>query len=132
MNTPEPKQKTNGSWHNLHAGIWLIGLAILAWRGWWWPGILVLVGISMILEALLRQSEPKAFEPEKPPSPPAPVVAAPLMAAPAEPVSEHRLDLLPATCPQCGGPVRGPEVKWTGPRSANCPYCGGNLPMGKG
>ena len=45
--------------------------------------------------------------------------------------TEHRLHLLPATCPSCGGPTRGHEVKWTGPQSADCPYCGINLPMKK-
>ena len=43
--------------------------------------------------------------------------------------AEHRLELLPATCPNCGGPLRGDNVKWTGAQSADCPYCGTNLPM---
>ena len=43
--------------------------------------------------------------------------------------SGRRLDLLPSTCPHCGGPLHGDQVKWTGPQSANCPYCGLNLPM---
>jgi primosomal protein N' len=38
---------------------------------------------------------------------------------------------LPQVCPSCSGPIRGHEVKWTGPQSANCPYCGTNLPMNK-
>jgi hypothetical protein len=43
--------------------------------------------------------------------------------------TEHRLELLPSTCPKCGGPVHGDNVKWTGAQSADCPYCGLNLPM---
>ena len=43
--------------------------------------------------------------------------------------AEHRLELLPATCPNCGGPLHGDDVKWTGAQSADCPYYGTNLPM---
>jgi hypothetical protein len=42
---------------------------------------------------------------------------------------EHRPELLPSICPQCGGPLHGNNVKWTGAQSADCPYCGVNLPM---
>lgn len=52
----------------------------------------------------------------------------PLPAAKSAP-GEHRLELLPATCPNCGGPLHGDNVKWTGAQSADCPYCGMNLPM---
>lgn len=41
----------------------------------------------------------------------------------------HRLELLPATCPSCGGLIHGDHVQWTGTQSAECPYCGINLPM---
>ena len=43
--------------------------------------------------------------------------------------SGHRLELLPSVCPNCGGPLHGDNVKWTGPQSADCPYCGTNIPM---
>ena len=48
---------------------------------------------------------------------------------PAAPAGGHRLELLPATCPDCGAALHGDTVKWTGPQSADCPYCGMNLPM---
>jgi hypothetical protein len=32
--------------------VFLMGLAILALTGWWWPGILILLGIASILGAL--------------------------------------------------------------------------------
>jgi len=35
-------------------GIWLIGIAVLAVTGWWWPGIMVLVGLSAIFGAISR------------------------------------------------------------------------------
>ncbi len=50
MSKHKEKQKITGPWHNVQGAIWLIGLAIIAWQGWWWPGILVLVALSMILE----------------------------------------------------------------------------------
>jgi hypothetical protein len=132
MSDHEQKPKLVGPWRNLHAAVWLIGLAILAWQGWWWPGILVLVGISLIIEAILMRYAPQAFEmPERPqpaqPPPPAP----PAPAAPAPQVSEHPLERLPSMCAKCGGPIRGHEVKWTGPQSADCPYCGANIQMEK-
>ncbi|MFX1318757.1 MAG: hypothetical protein ACFE9D_10240 [Promethearchaeota archaeon] len=31
---------------------------------------------------------------------------------------------LPAECPRCDAPLKYNEVQWTGPRQAECPYCG--------
>jgi hypothetical protein len=123
-----------GPWRSMHTAVWLIGIAILFWKGWWWPGILVLVAISMILEALLSQMAPQAFEPEEPAGTPQAMPQAlpgPVPATPPAPATEHRLELLPAACPNCSGPIRGHEVRWTGPQSTDCPYCGTNLPMKK-
>ena len=39
-------------WGGIMGGIWLIGIAVLAVTGWWWPGIMVLVGISALLGGL--------------------------------------------------------------------------------
>jgi len=119
----EDKPKLAGPWRSIHGAIWMIGLAILFWKGWWWPGILILVAISSIAEALIRQYAPDAVEKAEQPAT-APVT-------PASPVPEHHLELLPTTCPNCGGPIRGHEVKWTGAQSADCPFCGANLPMKK-
>lgn len=127
MSDREQKPKLVGPWRSLHGAIWMIGLAILFWRDWWWPGILVLVGISMAIEGILMQFAPQAFEKPEQAEPIPPTSAAPVQAI--SPTLEHRLELLPAACPRCGGPIRGHEVKWTGPQSADCPYCGANLPM---
>ena len=129
MGKHEQKRKLVGPWRNLHGAVWLIGLAILAWQGWWWPGILVLVAISLVLEAGLKRYAPQAFEKAEPPSSPSPVSIPPVSASPAPPPAEHRFELLPSVCAKCGGPIRGHEVKWTGRQSADCPYCGANLPM---
>ncbi|MFX0168244.1 MAG: hypothetical protein ACFE89_02705 [Candidatus Hodarchaeota archaeon] len=31
---------------------------------------------------------------------------------------------LPEECPECDAPLKYNEVKWVGPRRAECPYCG--------
>lgn len=103
--------------------------------GRWWPGILILVGLSMLLGALFEDRSPQPPQdlppvkaPMTPPNP-APIVTNMISVTP-EPT--HRADLLPATCPHCGGPVRSHEVKWTGKQSAACAYCGSDLVMKKG
>jgi hypothetical protein len=132
----EEKPKLTGPWRSIHGAIWLIGLAILAWKGWWWPGILVLIAISSIAESLIRQYAPDATEkaeqspvPPFPPMPPVPPVISPAVQTVSP--SEHHPELLPTNCPKCGGPTRGHEVRWTGPQLADCSYCGANLPMKK-
>jgi hypothetical protein len=129
MSKNKEKPKLVGPWRNLHGAVWLIGLAILAWQGWWWPGILVLVALSSALEALLMIYAPQAFEKVVQP---ATITAEAAAGSPSPQVAEHRLELLPSVCPTCGGPIRGHEVKWTGPQSADCPYCGANLSMTPG
>jgi hypothetical protein len=140
MSKKEPKKKLVGPWRGLHAAIWLVGLYILLSHNNIFPGILVLLAISAVYEGLLAKYAPHAFEEEPPTIPeaaeavePAPVQpipsAAPASISPA--AQEHRLELLPQVCPNCNGPIRGNNVKWTGPQSADCPYCGSNLPMSK-
>ena len=41
-------------WRSFHNAFWLIGLAILFFWGHWWPGILILVGLSILLEGFFR------------------------------------------------------------------------------
>jgi hypothetical protein len=133
MSKDENKQKLVGPWRSIHAAVWLIGLAILFYTGNWWPGILVLIAISAIVEAMIKRYVPTAVEPEQPAQSPAAPTVAPAASTPLPPAPrEHRLELLPSQCPGCGGPIRGHEVKWTGAQSADCPYCGVNLPMAKG
>jgi hypothetical protein len=134
MGNSEPKKKLVGPWRSLQAVIWLVGLYILASHSWWWPGILLLVGISVLYEGLVQRLAPYAFEeqtPDEAPKPRAEMPPEPARSTSAMPVQEHRIDLLPQICPSCNGPIRGHEVRWTGPQSANCPYCGTNLPMNK-
>jgi hypothetical protein len=94
-------------WQKIQSAIWLIGLAIIAWRGWWWPGMLVLIAISGLVQAVIalylnRQKEQKTLVVER---------------------ERH----LPAVCPNCGGPIDSAKVRWTGAYTAACPYCGTTL-----
>jgi hypothetical protein len=136
MSQEKRRKKPVGPWRTIHGALWLIGLAILAWQDWWWPGILVLVALSVLLEVLLKRIAPQDFEEELQPAPepqqlPEQQPASPATSTPPTPAVEHRLELLPSECPKCSGPIRGHEVKWTGAQSADCPYCGANLPMAK-
>ncbi len=104
------KERLAGPWRQVHSAIWLIGLAILFWTGWWWPGILVLIAISGLTQAAIqlivdRQEARQAAAAEE----------------------KAKRDWLPAKCPQCGAPISAAEVKWTGDTTADCPYCGSNL-----
>jgi hypothetical protein len=109
--------------------VWLIGLAILALKGWWWPGILVLVAISTLVEAAFpREEKEKADNAEEIPGNTG--QSATTYTAPAPMASNTpRLDLLPTNCPRCGAPLHGVDVKWTSDRSADCPFCGSHLPL---
>lgn len=35
-------------------GVFLIGLGVLAYTGWWWPGILLIIGLAASAELILR------------------------------------------------------------------------------
>ncbi|HNN13412.1 MAG TPA: hypothetical protein PKL78_07635 [Anaerolineales bacterium] len=118
--------------HRFGGWIWwaLLGFLFFGGNGHWWPGILVLIGLFVLFGSLFREERPSEpppapidpFDPKPFAPPPAPKPAPP---PPAEPY--HRADLLPATCPNCGGPVRSGEVKWTSSHSAACSYCGSNI-----
>jgi len=96
-----------GPWRQIQSAIWLIGLAILAWQGWWWPGILVLVAISGLTQALIGQYLTQTTEKQA--------------------LVQTRELGLPENCPNCGGPIDATKVKWTGNHTAVCPFCGAKL-----
>jgi hypothetical protein len=131
----------HSSMPGIHSGIWLIGLAILFFTGLWWPGILVLVGISMVLQWIFSESSTQTRFEQAPQPAPRPVIQTPAAASTPAPQAApivtppaalyHPVQLLPPTCSHCGGPVRAYEVKWTGARSAVCAYCGSGLTLKK-
>jgi hypothetical protein len=129
---------------NINAAVWLIGLGILWLTDLWWPGILILVGISMLVQVMVGQGEREEIgtpvtapvSPSEPVQEPAdhPEPEDELWAdeedtaeTPAflHPVEEKNETLLPAKCPTCGGPVaeNAHKVTWMGARTAKCPFC---------
>lgn len=124
---------------NLIAGIWLIGLGLLFLFNFVWPGVLILIGLTMIVTALMQ--------PEKQEMPPAVPAAAPVnemssIAAPVEAIEEplppalaeraeqlYNQSLLPETCPACGGPIKqnANQVVWEDGITAVCPFCANKL-----
>ena len=41
----------------LKAAVWLLGLGVIALFDLWWPGILILVGISILVETLFKDMD---------------------------------------------------------------------------
>ncbi len=99
-------------WKKVQSAIWLIGLAILFYTGWWMPGILVLVAISGLTQAGLK-------------------VLADRQAAQAQTAAAARAAALavPANCPTCGAAINASAVTWTGATTAHCPYCKAAIPL---
>lgn len=126
------KTSARKPWKNVHAAIWLIGLAIIALNDWWWPGILFLVAISLISQSIIQMLSPKGIEKtetnEDEEQRILREVNTEIFNAQSQQAaySTHRL---PSECPKCGAPIRGDDIRWTGPQSADCPYCGANLPL---
>jgi hypothetical protein len=126
--TPDKKQEEDdlpAHWKSVQGAIWMLGLALLAWKGWWWPGILVLVAISGLTQAglqwyLSRQKAAAQTSPQVQSSP-SPSPADPSAGSPN--LDAQRAAWLPPVCPQCGAPLGAGVVHWTGPDTGNCPYC---------
>ncbi len=126
---------------NLNAAIWLIGLGILWLTGLWWPGILILVGVSMLVQALVRNqagdepevitttTAPLSDEPKAPAEPANPDVWADEKAETPSFIEKDQLKgnpaVLPEKCPACGGPIgeNAHKVVWMGEHTARCPFC---------
>jgi hypothetical protein len=107
MSDTKEKAELSGVWKEVHGAIWLIGLAILAWRGWWWPGILVLVAISGLAQTLLARYQDQTMAQQT--------------------LVQTRTRGLPENCPSCGGPLDAAKIKWSGETTALCPFCGSNI-----
>ena len=129
----------NDRTRNIQAAIWLIGIGVLALSNQWWPGILVLVGISMVVGAFSTRCQ--RFNPSPPPvapdwqSTPAemPDNPAPEPMPVAAPVPEqpvYNLNWLPNTCPQCGAPLNVKGVQALDDRTAVCPFCSSKIHRG--
>ena len=101
-------------WNRIQGAIWLVGLAVLAWKGWWWPGILVLVAMSGLTEAAIQVYLSRRNE-------------AGVQVIQEQQLARERGEWLPDVCPNCGAPLSVSSVHWSGPNTADCPYCNANL-----
>jgi hypothetical protein len=125
---------------SVQSGIWLIGIGVLLLTGYWWPGILILIGLSMLANAMMPEDTPARVEM------PAPTVAVDESGASMTPEggippalgegyspepAAHSTAVLPGSCPMCGGPVLAMEneLEWIGYQSARCPWCAVELPL---
>ncbi len=94
-------------WQKIQGAIWMLGIAVLAWQDWWWPGILVLVAISGLAQGIVQLYSSRKKEETQ--------------------LTQERAVWLPSVCPNCGGPISVSTVNWTGADTADCPYCKANL-----
>ncbi len=133
------KQWRSRRWGTFKGLIWPLGLLVLFFTGWWWPGILILVGLSMVLDALSRSAHDRAEwqpAPEPPTAPPpAPPPAPPTAPPPADDQAhwEPARAYAPPPPPPADDRAGGEPVAWSGLEPApmtlpnTCPQCGGPL-----
>ena len=49
-----PRRARSGvEWGGITGGLFLLGIAVLAVTGWWWPGILVVIGCTSLISGLV-------------------------------------------------------------------------------
>ena len=106
------ERELTGLYAAIQSGIWLIGLAILFYTKNWFPGILILVAISGITQAVLQSFAKRDAQKEE-------VAQAARQAALS----------VPANCPTCGAAINAESVVWTGATTAQCPYCKAAVPL---
>lgn len=127
--------------HELMGALWMIGMGVLFITGWWWPGILILMGVISVVSAVAGEwswdGEPEPeLEPEEkrsrpaeaapPPSPFAPVETS-IRAEPAPKVESPAVPTvrLPEFCPHCGAPTRA--LRYLATQPDTCAFCGSGL-----
>lgn len=124
MESNEDKhQDLPGPWREIQAAIWLIGLAILFWQGWFWPGILVLVAISGIFAAVVNLViKPKQALTQSS------IETSPEVDGANQSTKMVSEVQLPSRCQNCGAPISNDSVSWSQDhKQASCPYCKSNL-----
>ncbi|MBL8094273.1 MAG: hypothetical protein JNL73_08890 [Anaerolineales bacterium] len=130
--------RTNRRSSPLIGALWMFGLAYLFFSHNWWPGILILIGITIVANAVLAGVTIATAAPEIPSSPPpepsrapGPVAApTPFVSTADEPVrppSPTRPLDLPDRCPNCGGPTGASAPQGGALDPTLCHYCGSRL-----
>ena len=137
------KKWSRQSLKNVQSAVWLIGLGILFLLDSFWPGILILVGISIILNSMMPEEEVDVIPPldgevktpveevvevEEPVDEGTPDPIPPLMDE--EPMQVFAADL-PKECPACGGPVAEnvEAVRSVGEGAVLCPFCDARIEL---
>lgn len=132
---------------NVQTAVWLIGLGVLFLLDAFWPGILILIGLSMLVQSFMpEEEEPPAPEfdqetkpegavkPEETPTveePPSADTGTPdLIPPPLDPLQGFASGL-PKECPVCGGPVaeNAEAVKSAGEGVVLCPFCDARIKL---
>ena len=136
------RNRYQGTRGNITAAIWLIGLGILALTDQWWPGILILVGLSMVINAVLPATEEASRllrspvdeddhsyleEPFAEDDDPLPPVSKPPLQVRVDDPEQSFTGALPPSCPMCGAPVDARKVKRDSSGAPLCGYCDANL-----
>jgi hypothetical protein len=110
----KPEDELPVPWQKIQGGIWLLGLALLIWTGWIFPGIFILMAVSGLFQAVvmfyLKNQEEQKVKTDQ-----------------LEHLAAERATWLPSACPSCGGPMNVQNVNWIGTASATCPYCNANI-----
>jgi hypothetical protein len=127
---------------NIIAAIWLIGLGLLALTDQWWPGILILVGLSMVVNAVIPAAErpPRRPGPPRPSRPPAgreddysyleepfPDEGEPPLQVKVPDPKPAQKGVLPSNCPMCGAPVDAAKITHSPSGAPLCAYCEADL-----
>jgi len=131
---------------NYMAAIWLIGLGILFLIDRIWPGILILIGLSMLVGVLFPQ-EAKSAAPAAPPEksavpvPPVDIVEGQTVETAHEETLPPTLagegnrlyfaSRLPEKCPACDAPMKinAEKMEFNDDQSTNCIFCGYRLEL---
>lgn len=132
--------RARSGYRSIRTAIWLIGVGVLALADWWWPGIIFLIGISMLVSVVLPSSENSQDE-----GPHTPHTDRKLANQGVD-KQENRDEIidifnqslatlevngnwLPSRCPACGAPIEAGTAFWKEHlhQRAICLYCDTHL-----
>lgn len=109
-------------WNEMEGAVFLIGLAIVAWQGWWWPGILIVLAVTALVDGFARQQK-QSSQKARPAASAKPQAESQLVS---ETSAAESTPVLPDRCPNCGGNLDANHVDRTS-NGVGCPYCGTRL-----